>query len=295
MKHTVTKLLLILLLAAAGMAKAQGYQSYFAADSTRLNIYVVCTDYDETYLLTINHTDTVHFNNQCYLRGFQQIAHNVFEYYYFRENTATGRLYRYIPSADEEWLLCDMSLAVGDAFSFNDFFGTHQVVVESVSYENEGKVIHLSDGWNEFVFHEGVFPDYYPIGFPGASFENEYDGCISHLLCEYKNGEQVFYNPNFESCDEHWFSVSETTDNSAKIYPTSLRSMETVHIETVEPILKVAVYDLYGREIPIVCDQKASCQWDLTISKRVSGIYIIKVTMKTDINNERIIVKTEIP
>ena len=288
MKHAITKLLLILLLAVAGMVKAQGYQSYFAADSTRLNIYVVCTDYDETYLLTINQTDTVHFNNQCYLRGSRQIAHNVFEYYYFREDTATGRLYRYIPSADEEWLLCDMSLTVGDAFTFNDSFGTHQVVVESVSFENEGKVIHLSDGWNEFMFHEGVFPDYYPIGFPGASFENEYDGCISHLLCEYKNGEQVFYNTNFESCYEHWFSVSETTDNYTKIYPTSVHPMETIYIETVEPISEVAVYDLYGREIPIVCDQKASCQWDLTISKCVSGIYIIRITTTNGMSFEKV-------
>ena len=104
------KALLLLLLLAAGAAKAQGYQSYFAADSTRLNVYVIGIDLDLTTYLTINSTDSVVINGNTYLQGF---LHGVFagffyeeEEFYFREDTVTGRLYRYFPLLDEEVLLC---------------------------------------------------------------------------------------------------------------------------------------------------------------------------------------------
>lgn len=290
MKRTniTTTILLFLLLAVAETVKAQGYQSYFGADSTRLNVYVNCTDYDKTYLLTINQTDTVCFNNQCYLRGFQRIAYNVFEYVYFREDTVTGRLYRYFPMTDEERLLCDMSLMVGDTFSYNNFYGPHQVVVESVSFENGKKVIHFSS-WDNLVFHEGIFPNYLPIGFPGVSFENEYLDCNSFLLCEYKDGEQVFDNPYYDSCYEHVFTISEKQEDPTMIYPTKLFPTETLHIETRELILEVVLYDLLGRKVPIN-SQKSSYRWNVTIPDCISGIYIVKTITEKGLYYEKILI-----
>ena len=97
MKHIITKVFLLLLLAVVGNVKAQGYQSYFGADSTRLNVYESCIDNDYTFYLKINSTDTIEINGQSYLRGIPQDGFYFGVEFYFREDTVTGRLYRYVP------------------------------------------------------------------------------------------------------------------------------------------------------------------------------------------------------
>ena len=51
-----------------GTVQAQGYQSYFAADSTRLNVYMEMIDYCHTFYLTILSADTVNINGSQYVK-----------------------------------------------------------------------------------------------------------------------------------------------------------------------------------------------------------------------------------
>ena len=78
-------LLFLLLMVAAGAAKAQGYQSYFAADSTRLNVYAIEIDFDPTIYLTINSTDSVVINGNTYLQGF---LHGVFADFFTKKKSS---------------------------------------------------------------------------------------------------------------------------------------------------------------------------------------------------------------
>ena len=287
MKHIITKVLL-LLMAVAGTAKAQGYQSYFGADSTRLNVYESCIDNDYTFYLTIDSADTVKINGHNYLRGTPQYGLYFGVEFYFREDTVTGRLYRYIPMLDEELLLSDMSMTVGDTISFFDSSGIHHAVVESISFENGRKVIHFTINYAYYYhmeFYEGIFPCIIPLG-----LVNDYS-CYSYLLCEYKDGEQAFENPRFNTCyiDSGW-SVQETLQQQVLVYPTKVRSTETIHIEATEPILEVSLLDLYGRAIPVVCNEETSCRWILIITNSASGVYVFRITTQKEICYEKIFI-----
>ena len=290
MKRTnlATKTLLFLLLAVSGNAKAQGYQSYFGADSTRLNVYESCIDNDYTFYLTIDSADTVNINGHDYLRGTPQYGFYFGVEFYFREDTVSGRLYRYIPMLDEEILLSDMAMTVGDTISFSDSSGIHHAVVESISFENGRKVIHFTINYAYYYhmeFYEGIFPSIIPLG-----LVNDYS-CYSYLLCEYKDGEQVFENPRFNTCyfDSGW-SVQETLQQQVLVYPTKVCSPETINIESTEPILEVSLLDLYGRVIPVVICQETPMSWNMTIQSRDSGVYVIQVTTNKGTSYEKIIV-----
>jgi hypothetical protein len=288
MKKTniTTKFLLLLLLAMVTKARAQGYQSYFGADSTRLNVYESCVDNDYTFYLTIDSADTVNINGHDYLRGTPQYGFYFGVEFYFREDTVTGRLYRYIPMLDGEILLSDMSMTVGDTISFSDSSGIHLAVVESISFENGRKVIHFTINYAYYYhmeFYEGIFPSIIPLG-----LVNDYS-CYSYLLCEYKDGEKVFENPRFNTCyfDSGW-SVQETLQQQVLVYPTKVRSPETINIESTEPILEVSLLDLYGRAITVVCNEETPCHWNMPIPNGASGIYIVKITTEKGLCYEKI-------
>ena len=288
------KLLIFLLLLAAGVVKAQGYQSYFGIDSTRLNVYVECIDFTPTFFLSINSSDATLMNGHVYLQGTPHGKYgSYFEYedFYFREDTITGKLYRYFPILDEEVLLCDMSLMVGDTFSFSDQWGVHLAVVESISFESGRKVIHFTNvyGFDDgLTFYEGIFPSYYPIGF---SEDSNY-GCDSFLLCEYKDGEQVFDNPEYNSCYiDNVLSIQEQRRNPIKVYPTPIRAMDFITIETSEPIKSIQLFDIMGREVQIIKNQISYNQWQMNIPSCINGIYFIKTTLiKGDYYYEKVIV-----
>ena len=289
------KALLLLLLLAAGAAKAQGYQSYFGADSTRLNVYTVCIDYDPTVYLVINSADTIHVNGQNYLQGIPQGVFADFFYdeeFYFREDTITGRLYRYFPLLDEEVLLCDMSLEVGDTFTFSDMWGSHQAVVNDVTFENGRKVIRFenSSSFNIYMltFYEGIFPTALPIGYFDYYYYTE---CDFYLLCEYKDGEQVFDNPNFEDCYiDNPLSIQEQGQNQIKVYPTNVRLIDAITVEAKESIKNIQLFDVIGREVRCFKHQIPNNQWKINIPNCNNGLYFIKVTLEKGFYYEKVIV-----
>ena len=288
-RNTIIAILLFLLLASAGTMKAQGYQSYFGCDSTRLAIYEVGIDFDDTYNLTINRADTVKINGRDYLQGSIQDGHGSLDGYqdfFFREDTVFGKLYRYYVENDEETLLSDMSLEVGDSFSFTDDYGVHSLVVESISYPNGRKAIHFGGYYGDrYSLVEGIFPSFHPIGFNGSVSE-------IYLLCEYQDGEQIFHNPHFDSCYiSSWF-IPENSQNQVSVYPSDVRHHEAIHIEAVEPILDVVLIDLHGREIPLDRCQDTPQQWTVSIPTGISGICIFRITTKKGMYYEKIIANT---
>lgn len=289
-RHTTIITLLLLLLASAGTVKAQSFHSYFGADSTRLNIYEVCVDFSPTIYLLINSADTVQINGHDYLQGFPQGEYSGFFDYgdlYFREDTATGRLYRFDPRLGDEILLSDMSLMVGDTFSYAGEYQMYQTVVDSVFYEDGKKTIHFA-GWHAnyygMMLREGLFPSYVPLGIV--------NGCDSFLLCEYLDGEQVFSNPNpnFDSC--YMPNILSVFDEQKqfKVYPTNACSFDRINIEASEPITEITLIDLFGREFPINCSHHSPYHCTFTIPNCVSGIYFITIRTQKSMCYEKIII-----
>ena len=280
MKNIRLYILLALLMMAGGFMQAQEYESYFGADSTRLNVLQYCIDWVTTGYMEINTADTVHVNGHDYLhatpRGF------FFENaeLYFREETASGRLYRYCPVFDEEEvLLCDMTLTVGDTFEYTDEWETHQAVVESVSFENGRKVIRFAPIYDYYyhdvlTFREGIFPNNFPIGYL------DYYDCENNLLCEYKDGEQVFENPEYSTCYIDETSVLEHDLQHVSLYPNPAKG--EVLIECIEPI-EVKVYNALGQLV------KESKENVIDLSAQEAGTYILKVITPSGVVSKQII------
>ena len=271
MKTTRLYTLLALLLMAGGVTmQGQEYESYFGTDSTRLNVLQYCIDWVSTGYMEINTADTVHVNGHDYLhatpRGF------FFENaeLYFREETSTGRLYRYFPMIDEEEvLLCDMSLTVGDTFYHIDSWGmAHPSVVESVSFENGRKVIRFALPylpWHDaLTFREGIFPNNFPIGYL------DYFDCENNLLCEYKDGEQVFENPEYNTCYIDETSVQEQGQQQITIYPNPAK--ETMLIEGAKAS-EVQLYNTLGQVVKTVRGTN-----EIPVADLPQGVYMLRVT-----------------
>ena len=270
MKATRIYTLLALLLMAGGVTmQAQEYESYFGTDSTRLNVLQYCIDWVSTGYMEINTADTVHVNGHDYLhatpRGF------FFENaeLYFREETSTGRLYRYFPMIDEEEvLLCDMSLTVGDTFYHIDSWGmAHPSVVESVSFENGRKVIRFALPylpWHDaLTFREGIFPNNFPIGYL------DYYDCENNLLCEYKDGEQVFENTEYNTCYIDETSVQEQGQQQITIYPNPAK--ETMLIEGAKAS-EVQLYNALGQVVKTVRGTN-----EIPVADLPQGVYLLRI------------------
>jgi hypothetical protein len=265
---------MLALMAVVGMAKAQDYQSFFASDSTRVNVYVEMIDFCHTFYVTIRSTDTVNINGTQYVQGFPHGKYgSLYGYlrFYFREEVATGRLYRYFPIYDEEEvLLCDMSLTVGDTFEYYDGWEMRQVTVESVSFDNGRKVIHFPDNYygHYLVFHEGLFPSFYPIGFIDDF------GSDSFLLCEYKDGEQVFENPEFNTCYIDDVSVQEQNLQQVEFFLFPNPAKGNVLIKGIEAA-EVRVFNTLGQMVKAVQETN-----EINMEGFAEGVYLLRITDK---------------
>ena len=268
-------LVLALLVAGGGIcnrAHAQ-YQSFFGDSITEYYIggYYVTYDPDffgvETYEYLWNRSDTISFNQQTYY--FIPNRYGWDHYYdvnfYIREDTVTGRIYRYVPEFDLEELICDMSLALGDTFYmpyFINYYGALDyqkipIVADSIWFENGKKMIRFSksylfpslDPWDAIprfisykiqnvVFVEGVGPNFTPFGWhdghddcPGGNSSNWW-GFYPILLCAHKDEELVYMADERAGC---WQSPPAKIDDKERIlfrlYPNPVKNSLTLQFE----------------------------------------------------------------
>ena len=309
------QVLLILLMIIGGSLKAQNdstyiYQSFFGNDSTRINIYDShIIDAEWTHVTSIYNSDTVNINGILYYKT----TGNPYDPYtdiYYREDVETGRLYQYVERNDiyvgdlkVEVLVCDMSLNVGDTFQFpheldyntNDYNSYWEPIIGTVTdvrYENGKKIIEFDDqvGWHlgidsgyPLTFTEGEFPNLIPTN--GLWQYNE-------LLCQFKDGEQTYHNPDFEECYYDWISVEEIESKNITISPTVLSSSETLSIKSDSDIKSIKMIDMLGRKINIFINPTDDLSCQISLDQRCkSGIYLIIVETEKSVCYEKVILR----
>ena len=213
---TFFQTLLLVLLMAAGTAftnraHAQ-YQSFFGDSITEYSIGWTCPTYDPFFfgvnsgrlIYTLN--DTIAFNGNTYL---QPTLDELQGDYYIREDTTFGRLYRFEPETNTEYLICDMSLEAGDTFVFprHPAFSYSMPIcgiVDTVVYLNGKKnIIFRTDTasniptplayslylvvWDRdgeiipVMFMEGIGPTYSPCGWISDDFLEQAGGRFSFI------------------------------------------------------------------------------------------------------------------
>ena len=281
------------------------YQSFFGNDSTTINLYTVIIDGDWNSTFTICNNDTITINDNSY--NFVEPRYVEYEYgyktfwyadetIYFREEQENGRLYLYIKNdnLEKEFLLCDMSLNIGDTFtlpSFNDYL--HEIVVENVRYEGGKKIIEFGDFWegeleiDNLMFIEGVFP---------MVMSGFYDGTFSELICQHKDDELVYIvSTDIEDCIlPTYLSIDEVDNysNNLTIIPTIFSSNETISIESDFEIKEVKMLDMLGREINISINLTDDFTSQISLNQRCnSGIYLIIVETEKDVYYEKVVLR----
>lgn len=276
--------LTLLLIVIHFIAHSQSYSPFFSEHETKYSIthHVTCytDDYSPeniglccvTFDYEIKKSDTLIRNGKTYyfstcdnmpvLPGFSGIEEGLL----VREDTLSGKLYRYIPSIEDEVLICDMSLNEGDTFQlfpgddvlialWNDYRERGiKLVVDSVRYINGKKVIYfpflsescffLNPGYNiSLRFIEGIGPTYGPFGYFGRVFG---ENVLSLLLCVEKDGSQVFMMHEDLQCYQSVATVKEVEVLKLNIYPNPVVDYVNITSENQDSKIQLSMYDFVG-------------------------------------------------
>jgi hypothetical protein len=290
----------------------QGYQSFFGARTTMYHIFTPMTCYisendsipinqlgcGETrrYLITKEDTmmvrDTVYYN---VTDGDPRYPWNIF----IREDTVKGQLFRYIEELDREFLICDMSLNVGDTFKLpecdesqygricRDFYYQEEgeeIIVDSIAYINGKKVIYFSffdihvnvnplyEHYVLLTFIEGIGPTYGPFG-----YINTHEQKLSLLLCVEKDDTLTHITSPKLGCFQSAASIEKLETNPFRLYPNPAN--DKIHLEfNGEEFINgtVRIIDPVGQVV--YNNVLTSTKETIPIVHFSSGIYVLQYT-----------------
>ncbi|MBR4453931.1 MAG: T9SS type A sorting domain-containing protein [Bacteroidales bacterium] len=258
-----------------------------------------------TYSFYIYKKDTACFHNICYYRFYEGGS----VYTYLREDTTCGKIYRYYPNIDSEYVWCDMSLNVGDTFYLpiiNDRLylypeqGT-QLVVDSIAYINGKKIIYfpyieVSEMWrNEYLFRdktivklsfiEGIGSTYGPMGYDplGGGYG------LSFLLCVHINDSLEFIANANAGCDINYVSIEEKNiPQYIRIHPNPTKGMIEIKSNNLN-IKQIELFDIFGK---LLLEKKSSeSTITLDISPYAKGMYLLRYTLSDDTQQTKKIIK----
>ena len=294
-------------------ATPQSYQSFFGGNTTKYHIYsrLICyiedNDSVNTELLgscgyTFDYTiskedtaminDTIYYKTQDYYGGGDKLL--------IREDTVNGQLFRYVEELNKEFLICDMSLNVGDTFTLpgDDYYYYREAgattVVDSVAYINGKKVIYFSgidgymsnfgsyfymkDDYYQQYFHltfiEDVGPIYGPFGYVGG-YGNEW--YLGVLLCVEKDDTLAYITSPKLGCFQYGTSIKESEINPIRLYPNPV--YDQLQIEFNEAIIAdgvIRIIDPIGQIV--YTKQINSSKETISVSHLFSGVYVVQYT-----------------
>jgi hypothetical protein len=284
-------------------ARAQ-YESFFGGESWEYATDYLMTcytdEYDPNVFNTCCATFSIVFHRDDTLSVGDKIYYHSALYYYYldgillREDTVTGRLYGRYSTEGEEYLLCDMSLSEGDTFilpngsaHWNPY--NYMMLVDSVSYVNGKKVIHLSlmdcvyelfydpeaapymSEYNiSLRFMEGVGPIYGICPTSAFSLENAF----GLLLCMHKDDTLYYMTHETLGCAQYGADVPQYPESYLQVYPNPVAGQLTLEFVTEEEVTgTVMVRDMVGR----VCRKFAITDKKQTfdVSFLQPGVYMV--------------------
>ncbi|MBR1992520.1 MAG: T9SS type A sorting domain-containing protein [Bacteroidales bacterium] len=303
-----TLFLLALMMAGFGFQAQAQYQSFFGDSITEYSVLghleTYRTDPDPRWLPGFSFefpfckNDTSVINGKTY---YELIGTDI----YLREDTTTGRIYRYESTYGEDVLTCDMSLNVGDTFWMPFYrWSLNQspvpIVVDTVIYVNGLKNIifrkicdcpHLyAENYHghpiEFV--EGIGPSFSPLGW-GGWYSMFCDGGYYYmdsilrcdigiydnpfLLCVHKDDELVYMADERAGCYQYGFiKVEENPKDVFALFPNPTRNRLTIRFESLPSNCTLYISDMFGRIVFVGC--LTEMRTSINISHLQQGTYI---------------------
>jgi len=297
-------LLLIFLLMYVG-SFAQPFQSIFGKEKTVFKIYKSITCYDPdpgllgcgyTFGFETTPSDTVSMNG--FLYQILTSDYTADQYEYLREDTLTGKIYRYIPDVEEEFLTCDMTLNVGDTFQlpiFDPFDeypiwnyagkGTN-IIVKQIDTVDGRKIItfynklglYLYDGYEYYIerniflkFIEGVGPIYSPLGFLGGNYG--FEPHLGVVLCIHRDDTLYYMTSELLGCYQYGSKVDEIESSVIKIYPNP--ATDIIHFEIDNNRMGGKLVILNGIGMVIFQEKIETNPLEFNVSTLPAGVYSV--------------------
>lgn len=274
-----------MLLFQTGVIYSQSYQSIFANDTTRWNIYECYPDGGGTFAYfaysdTIISANTYKILYKAKLSSPNQIISELsVKWGFLREDINSGKYWiiRENQNNANESLLMDLSLQVGDYFPiYNNGLIVDSAIVHNAFVENNKRVVEINayhgDCRNVYKtqFIEGV----------GSSSGFEEIGRFS-LLCKYDNGSQVFSTQS--NTDNNCFIDSNTGMNDKKSTDTALLLPNPADDKLIikmnsDGVHRLVLYNCSGVEV----DRFESISQEIVVDllDYKAGIYLINIDSK---------------
>lgn len=267
---TIALLMLVVSVHGQDTTAAQGFKSFFGQESTEWYGWIEVYDWGSTEVMSCNHDTLI---DDVSYKVINFIGNSPFDFL-LREDTVTGKLWcRYIDE-DEDHLIVDLSLAIGDTLKIKNLLHTSWgdstlYVVADTTYTDLGLEISLRDirtGFNT-RFIEGV----------GCSnlFEysryNFYSTVGSDLLCCFHDGAQIYHEGYQDSCYKEWVGLDETDPNhTVEVYPNPCQDWITIGGDDIKA---VSIMDMTG-----IVLYSGICSHDcISVSFLPSGIYLLRI------------------
>ncbi len=274
MKNLKICTLLALMLAVAGVAKAQDYEpiiqegnEWYTLDaqvcsSQTLRGYntLVHRIADDTLIGGVRYTKVMQTVNDV---GTPTLAALLRE-----EDGKVWETY----NGNSEILLYDFTANVGDSLvcGYGDYF-----VLDSISIEQIGGVDRkkfwfgleydfIGEPYAMETWIEGIGSDF------GLLYCGSYYFCGGYYraLCFHQDGELIWQNPEYDACVIT--SVEEINDKVISVYPNP--AMEIVTIDGVEAA-EVQVYNALGQLVKTVRDAN-----EISVAGLAEGVYLVRIT-----------------
>ncbi len=288
MRHSVTKTLFFLLLAiiTRGNVTAQNdtYEKILKTDSTSWISYhweLFGPMKDCAYVKNSGDSHLLYF-----IYGIGYLTEVYFVGNLREEN---GRLWiTYSEDPDNEYLLMDMNLEVGDEFVFDMYNNITANVIE-IRYENGRKIIvfdQTSVFWFDepFMFIEGV-------GRNVMTFDS-YGGADRHYQsCKFDNEEQIYStdNQNFENCEYQTLSVNAfSKKDTFEVYPIPAQDEFVVNLfDSHEPYI-ISIFNSNG--VLVKAEQCNKGKNTFSSENLKNGIYIVKAIISNKVLYNKLVI-----
>ena len=193
-------------------------------------------------------------------------------------------------SYDDEFLLYDYDLEVGDFFHDDDDHPMQVTEVTTITDLNgvsRKKITFSFSGLTDVTefWIEGVGSNrgFMHVGQWEADHDSE--GEMYHLLCYHVDNDVIYVNPEYNDCDLD--DIEENTvENSISIYPNPAKDVIKILNDNNLNITNVEILDLTGRTV-LSTDKSA----DINISELPEGQYFVKIYGESTIVRKLFITK----
>ena len=265
-----------------------GYRSFFGQESTEW--YGIVFDYDYyDYHVMRTVSDTLVDGLQYKVIKHFEILNGDGEYYeryeysyLLREDTINGRLWCRYFNHDEDFLIVDMSLSVGDRIVLgkvsSPYSGTGFIVEAIIDTNTLRKIILKNATGREIYFIEGVgcsnIVEYSPYGSLGIE---------SSLLCCVKDSVREFHDGPQEGCyGDPFVGIGMGDHQNILIYPNPCRDWIKIDGEGVN---LVCIYNAQGQ----LEKSETNNSGIINVSDLPAGVYVLRIFSRDSIIDKKII------